>query len=445
MSLLDDAIWWHVYPLGAAGAPIRGDQAREAADPGEHRLLRLIPWLDYAVELGCSGVLLGPIFESASHGYDTLDHMAIDRRLGSEEDFEAFMAACRERGLNVMLDGVFNHVAATHPRAEELALRQPDGGLACWEGHSELLTLDHSKPAVVDFVADIMLHWLRKGISGWRLDVAYAVPPRFWAETIGRVRGEFPNALFLGEVIHGDYAQIVADGRLDTVTQYELWKAIWSSIKDVNFWELAWALDRQAELCRGFVPQTFVGNHDVTRIASQIGETGAALAAALLFTLPGMPSIYYGDERGVRGDKGEGITADDGLRPALPPEPGEGDRPWIYRLYQDLIGLRRRHPWIARGEAAVLAKDNSWIEYEVRPSGEGGREGQPNSGRDGAGHANDSHANGVLTNGGHANAGDALRVRIDLTPSAAARITDAAGNELFAWRGPEGGFSADAP
>ena len=274
MSLLDDAIWWHVYPLGAAGAPIRGDQAREAADPGEHRLLRLIPWLDYAVELGCSGVLLGPIFESASHGYDTLDHMAIDRRLGSEEDFEAFMAACRERGLNVMLDGVFNHVAATHPRAEELALRLPDGGLACWEGHSELLTLDHSKPAVVDFVADIMLHWLRKGIAGWRLDVAYAVPPRFWAETIGRVRGEFPNALFLGEVIHGDYAQIVADGRLDTVTQYELWKAIWSSIKDVNFWELAWALDRQAELCRDFVPQTFVGNHDVTRIASQIGETG---------------------------------------------------------------------------------------------------------------------------------------------------------------------------
>ena len=211
MSLLDDAIWWHVYPLGAAGAPIRGDQAREAADPGERRLLRLVPWLDYAVELGCSGVLLGPIFESASHGYDTLDHMAIDRRLGSEEDFEAFMAACRERGLNVMLDGVFNHVAATHPRAEELALRLPDGGLACWEGHSELLTLDHSKPAVVDFVADIMLHWLRKGIAGWRLDVAYAVPPRFWAETIGRVRDEFPNALFLGEVIHGDYAQIVAE------------------------------------------------------------------------------------------------------------------------------------------------------------------------------------------------------------------------------------------
>ena len=153
-----------------------------------------------------------------------------------------------------------------------------------------------------------------------------------------------------------------------------------------------------------------------------------------------MPSIYYGDERGVRGDKGEGITADDELRPALSPEPGEGDRPWMYRLYQDLIGLRRRHPWIARGQTAVLAKDNSWIEYEVRPSGEGGREGQPNSGRDGAG-----HANGGLMNGGHANAGDALRVRIDLTPSAVARITDAAGNELFAWRGPEGGLSADAP
>lgn len=119
MSLLDNAIWWHVYPLGALGAPIHD----RSGDDAGHRLPRLEAWLDYVVELGCSGLLLGPIFESVAHGYDTLDHFRIDARLGDDADFDHFMAACRERGLSVMLDGVFNHVAASHPRVEELAER----------------------------------------------------------------------------------------------------------------------------------------------------------------------------------------------------------------------------------------------------------------------------------------------------------------------------------
>ena len=363
MSLLDDAIWWHVYPLGALGAPIHERNGSESS----HRLRRLDAWLDYAIELGCSGLLLGPIFDSVSHGYDTLDHFAIDPRLGDADDFDRLVAECRARGLNILLDGVFNHVAASHPDAARLSRRGKDGAVRSWEGHGGLTALDHSNSEVADLVAEVMLHWLRRGIAGWRLDVAYEVPPEFWREVTGRVRREFPGVLFLGEMIHGDYSGFVEASGLDTVTQYELWKGTWSSIKDRNFWELAWALDRHAGMCRGFVPQTFIGNHDVTRIASEVGDDGAVLAATALFTLPGMPSVYYGDEQAFQGRKLEGLHADDELRPPLPASPAElspaGE--WMYRIYQRLIGLRRRNPWLSKGRLKVIAKENAWIEYRV--------------------------------------------------------------------------------
>jgi glycosidase len=367
MSLVDHAIWWHVYPLGATGAPIRG--VPDAA----HRLSRLESWLDYAVELGCSGLLLGPVFRSTSHGYDTLDHFAIDPRLGTEEDFDHLVAAARDRGVAILLDGVFNHVGAQHPMVSDSGspIRRIDGRPVGWEGHDDLVLLDHTDPRTADMVVDCMVHWLRRGIAGWRLDVAYAVPNWFWRTVTDRVRQEFPEAVFVGEVIHGDYARIADEGGLDSVTAYELWKATWSSIAERNFWELAWALERHDHFSEGHVLQTFVGNHDVSRIASVVGDAGAVLAVAALMTTPGMPSIYYGDEQAFRGDKGSGEWADDPLRPELPMTPGDlaSDGWWLYRVHQDLIGLRRRHPWLTRGRVRVVAKDLTYITYET--SGDG--------------------------------------------------------------------------
>ncbi len=362
MSLTDHAIWWQVYPLGALGAPVL-----EPEDGVHHRLERLEPWLDYVVELGCSGLLLGPIFASTAHGYDTVDHTRIDPRLGDDADFDRLLAACRERGLSVMLDGVFNHVGAQHPlvREESRLLKHDGDALAVWEGHDGLVELDHANPEVADFVTDIMLHWLRRGIAGWRLDVAYAVPPEFWREVIGRVKREFPDAVFLGEVIHGDYATIAEQGDLDSITAYELWKGVWSSIRDTNFWELAHALQRHAEFSEHLVLNTFVGNHDVDRIASLVGEDRAPLAAAVLFTVPGMPSVYYGDEQGFTGLRGEGYHADFPVRPPLPASPSElmPAGAWLHAIYQNLIGLRRRHPWLSRARLEVIDKQNAWITY----------------------------------------------------------------------------------
>ncbi|MCQ4619079.1 alpha-amylase family protein [Corynebacterium sp. CCUG 59401] len=356
--MLENTIWWHVYPLGALGAPIR-DRAGDDAAP---RLRELEPWLDYLIELGCDGLLLAPIFESVGHGYDTLDHYRVDARLGTNEDFDWLMSACRERGIKVMLDGVFNHVAATHP-----AVAAGLAGSTSWEGHDELATLHHDDERVRDMVADIMKFWLARGIAGWRLDVAYSVPPAFWADVLARVRADYPDALFLGEVIHGDYAQIASSGTLDSVTQYELWKAIWSSLYDENFWELDHALSRHTTVSESMVANTFVGNHDVDRIASKIGQDKAIVALAILMTLPGMPSIYYGDEQGFEGIRGEGYSADDSVRPALPANPSDLSPlgSWIFNEHQALVGLRRRHPWLTRASIEVLDKTNETISYRV--------------------------------------------------------------------------------
>lgn len=374
-------VWWNVYPLGALGAPIREPHQ----DAVVHRLPRLHAWLDYAVGLGATGLQLGPVFASSTHGYDTVDHLRIDPRLGDGRDLVELVSAAHERGLLVMLDGVFNHVGAEHPQVR-LALAQGPGGEAgalfridwsdpsaprpaCFEGHEALVELDHSSPAVVDLVVEVMNHWLRLGVDGWRLDAAYAVDPEFWARVLKRVRAEHPGAVIVGEVIHGDYADVVESSGLDGVTQYELWKAIWSSIVDHNLFELAHALERHDSFLAAFHPMTFVGNHDVTRIAERLGDAGAAVALAVLATVGGSPSVYYGDEQAYRGRKEDRLGGDDAVRPALPPSPADlaADGWWLYHRHAELFALRRDLPWLADARTQVLELSNERLVYASVP------------------------------------------------------------------------------
>ena len=334
---VEHGIWWHVYPLGATGAPIR--PAGPADGAPAPRLESLVAWLDYLVDLGASGLALGPIFEASTHGYDTTDHFRIDPRLGDDAVFDRLAEACRDRGVALMLDGVLNHVGTAHPlfRAAVAGGGErrlfyfddadgssgppaPGPGYAVFEGHEGLAVLNHDSDEVADLAVSVLSHWLGRGASAWRLDAAYAVPPSFWARVLPRVRSEFPDAWFVGEVIHGDYRGIVERSSMDSLTQYELWKAIWSCLLDENFFELDWCLNRHNAFLDAFVPLTFVGNHDVTRLASRIGDAKAALAVTILLTVGGIPSIYYGDEqafRGVKTDRPRGPR-----RLALPVAPG---------------------------------------------------------------------------------------------------------------------------
>ncbi|MEV7757302.1 alpha-amylase family glycosyl hydrolase [Microbacterium sp. NPDC089180] len=366
----EHVLWWHLYPLGFVGAPIR-DGVDPDAEP-VHRLDRLEPWLDHVIELGLNGLLLGPVFASETHGYDTVDHFRIDPRLGDEADVDRLVGAARERGIRILLDGVFNHVGRGHPAFREQTEDAPQLFRGRWidgrfeadvfEGHDALVALDHSSPAVADLVVEVMCHWLERGVDGWRLDAAYAVPSTFWAEVLPRVRERFPDAWFLGEVIHGDAARIVQESSMDSLTQYELWQGIWHGIADGNLFELGHAIERHDELLRVFVPQTFVGNHDVTRIASAVGADLVPHALAVLFTVAGTPSVYAGDEFGWTAVKEERLGGDDAVRPEFPASPDavDGDAR-VLEAHRALIALRRRKPWLWRAHTDVVELANTSI------------------------------------------------------------------------------------
>ncbi|WP_336921910.1 alpha-amylase family glycosyl hydrolase [Aquipuribacter sp. SD81] len=376
-------MWWQVYPLGFTGAPAEADPDGTADADVVHRLPRVAAWLDHAVSLGLNGLALGPVFASQSHGYDTVDHLRVDPRLGDDADLDALVAAAHDRGLRVLLDGVFNHVGRGHPAFRALETDGPDAATAgmfrvdwtgwqpgdpvraeVFEGHERLVALDHGSPAVVDLVVSVMRHWLDRGVDGWRLDAAYAVPPHFWAEVLPQVRATHPDAWFVGEVIHGDGADVVRRSTMDSLTAYELWQGSWHGIVDRNFFELAHALGRHRDLLDTYLPATFVGNHDVTRIASAVGVDLVPHALAVLFTVAGVPTVYAGDEYGWTGVKEERLGGDDAVRPEFPPQPPDPDtlpqeQRAVLQTHHDLIGLRRRHPWLVRGRTDVVELTNT--------------------------------------------------------------------------------------
>ena len=416
-SWIRDAICWQVYPLGFCGAPRRrddlGGEGYGGAD-GEnvvHRLPRLHGWLDHLVGLGANVLLLNPVFDSVSHGYDTLEHRRLDPRLGDEHDMDALIAACHERGIRVVLDGVFNHVSDRHPVARRAIAAGPgteEGALIRWsgehpygfEGNADLLEIDLGDAVIQDRVVEIMGRWLDRGVDGWRLDAMYAAGPEAWAPILERVRAAHPGAWVLGEVIHGDYPQFAAASGADSITQYELWKAIWSSLADGNLFELAHALGRHQEFLGadgGAHPLTFVGNHDTTRIASQLPD-GRDLAAAfsLLALLPGIPTVYAGDEFGATGTKEERAGGDDAIRPWFPGEPdgvvaaaasadsapGGPDHLTLLKpeaagrileVHRRLLSLRRRESWLSTASVQVDedSLENTWAQIALTPA-EGG-------------------------------------------------------------------------
>ena len=370
---VDHLIGWHVYPLGFVGASTRLESQEVS-----HRLAHLEAWLDHAVALGCSGLALGPVFSSASHGYDTLDYFTIDPRLGDDDDFDHLLQAAHARGLSVLLDGVFNHVSRRNRIVQDAQSAGPDsdagrmvrwcaGRLDVFEGHSDLVALNHDNPAVREHVTRIMNYWCGRGVDGWRLDAAYSVNPEFWAAVLPSVREKYPDVWIFGEVIHGDYAGIVRASGMDSVTQYELWKGIWSSIESRNFFELDHALGRHNEFSDAFTPMTFVGNHDVTRIASRVGQDGAVLATAILATIGGIPLIYYGDELASRGVKEERFGGDDDIRPVFPASPADLSNLGAdtLRAHQNLLGLRRRHPWLVDARTESLDLTNERYVYRT--------------------------------------------------------------------------------
>jgi cyclomaltodextrinase len=352
-----DSVFYHVYPLGFCGAPERND----FRSPAVPRLEKLYGWLDHLQALGVNAVYLGPAFESTAHGYDTADYYHVDRRLGDNSTLASLSAELHRRGMRLILDGVFHHVGRDfwafrdlREHGERSVYRDWFEGLRFgehspygdgftyqgWEGNMDLVKLNLGNPAVREHLTGAVDEWVRQlGIDGLRLDVAYLLS-RTFLEELGRFcRSRRADFWLMGEVIHGDYRQWVAPGLLDSVTNYECYKGLYSSLNDRNYFEIAYALNRQFGehgLYRGLPLLAFADNHDVDRVASRLREPGHLYPLyCLLFTMPGVPALYYGSEWGIGGRRTR--HSDRQLRPSLELERLSREAP-----HRDLVGAVAR-------------------------------------------------------------------------------------------------------
>ncbi|GAB6088536.1 alpha-amylase family glycosyl hydrolase [Spirochaeta dissipatitropha] len=321
----DGAVFYHIYPLGFCGS---------------EGLQKIIDQVPHIKDLGCEAVYLGPVFASSKHGYDTADYFRIDPRLGTESDFIRLADSLHAAGIRIVLDGVFNHVGRDFWAFKKLleegsesqyrdwfcdvdfSEKSPYGdpfSYKGWEGHFDLVTLNlHHAPLrehlfqAVDWMIDVL------GIDGLRLDVAYCLPDWFLRDLRMHVNQKKKDFYLLGEVIHGNYAEYLGADMLDSVTNYECYKGLWSSLNDANYFEIAYSLKRQfgtEGISKGYHLYSFVENHDVDRAASLL-NTQAHLYPlyGMLMTMPGSPAIYYGGELAAGGIKTNGD--DSPLRPA---------------------------------------------------------------------------------------------------------------------------------
>ncbi len=338
MAWYDEAIFYHIYPLGLVGAP-----KQNAYEEPVSRLNTLLPWIDHIRKIGCTALYIGPLFESVGHGYETTDYKKLDSRLGTNEDLKHFVAVCHEKGLKVIFDGVFNHTGRDFFAFKDIREKReasPYRDWYCnvnfygnneyndgfsydnWGGYNLLAKLNQWNGAVRDYIADVIRFWVSEfDVDGIRLDAADVLDFDYM-KALRRVANEIkPEFYLMGEVIHGDYTRWVGGDMLNAVTNYTLHKALYSGHNDHNYFEIAHTVKRLNDMgaCRpnGLRLYNFVDNHDVERIYTKLNNKAHFIPAhILLYTLPGVPSIYYGSEFGIEGRKWRGGT-DDEIRPAL--------------------------------------------------------------------------------------------------------------------------------
>ena len=337
MAWYDEAIFYHIYPLGMTGAPKENSYGEI-----EHRLNNLIPVISEIRKLGFNALYIGPLFESVGHGYETTDYKKLDTRLGTNEDLTNFVKECHKQGIRVILDGVFNHTgrdffAFLDIKKNREASRYKDwycnvnfygnneynDGFSYdnWGGYNLLAKLNQHNPEVREYICDVIRFWVTEfDIDGIRLDAADVLDFSYM-QMMRQVANEIkPDFWLMGEVIHGDYIRWVNGDTLHSVTNYHLHKALYSGHNDHNYFEIAHTVQRLYEMGGnkpdGLKLYNFVDNHDVERIYTKLNNKNHFIPVhILLYTLPGVPSVYYGSEFGIEGKKERG--SDDSLRPAI--------------------------------------------------------------------------------------------------------------------------------
>jgi glycosidase len=363
-------------------------------------LLGVAEHLDYLQDLGVTALYLNPIVQStANHRYHTHDYFRVDPLLGGDAAFDVLLNACKRRGMRVVLDGVFNHCGrgffqfndilengAASPWIDWFTvtsfpvnaydLSRPPGYVAWWKLHA-LPKFNTDNPQVREFLMGVGEYWMRKGIDGWRLDVAAEITsPGFWEEFRGRIKAINPEAYLVAEIWDASPQWLKGD-TFDATMNYPLTEALLRFAAGDR-------VDRQSVEGRGYRPYpamdapafadridallalytwsvtlvqlNLLDSHDTARFLSIAGgdEASLRLAALLLFTLPGAPCVYYGDEIGLSGG-----LPDRWARKTFPWEhPGRWNSD-LLAFYKQMIRLRREHAPLRVGAFQRLAAEKS--------------------------------------------------------------------------------------
>ena len=379
-------VFYHMYPLGMTGAPKHND-----ATEVTNRFEELDKWISHIRSLGANAIYIGPLFESTSHGYDTRDYKLVDRRLGDNGSFRKFVDQCHQEGIKVVVDGVFNHTGREFFAFKDIQEKRWDSpykdwykgvnfdwqspcgdsfGYEAWQGHFELPCLNLFNPDVRSYLFDVIRFWIDEfDIDGIRLDCANVLDFNFMKEMRSQTEAMKEDFWLMGEVIHGDYSRWVNNEMLHSVTNYELHKSLYSGFNDHNFFEIAHNVRRLEAIGRQLY--TFVDNHDEDRIATKLKLREHLFPIYIcLFTLPGIPSTYYGGEWGIEGKRSN--TSDEALRPAISIEQ-EGElhceltdliaqlgqihsqqEPLHTGRYQELLLTNRQYAFARHGEDSVI-------------------------------------------------------------------------------------------
>lgn len=401
----EQAAFYHIYPLGLCGAP--------AVNPGGepvHRFLELEKWLPHIEKLGCGGIYIGPLFQSGTHGYDTMDYKLVDGRLGDNEDFRRFVEKAHSFGIRVVVDGVFNHTGKGFFAFEDIRKNREHSpycgwykglnfqgschgesfGYESWRNCGDLANLNLQNPEVKEYLFEVIRFWIREfDIDGIRLDCADCLEFDFMRQLRQLTGREKEDFWLMGEVIHGDYSRWANEEMLHSVTNYELHKGLYSGHNDHNYFEIAHTIRRQFDenggIYRGRILYSFADNHDVSRLVNKLkNKEHLKPVYGLLYTLPGIPSVYYGSEWGIEGAKEQGDAA---LRPCLdleeflkrPPVPGLAE--WIAFLgncrkeylvlaegrYRELLLTNRQYAFVRmdEGRGVITAVNNDESDAEL--------------------------------------------------------------------------------
>lgn len=364
--------------------------------------------LDYLQSLGIEAIYLNPILPSRSnHRYDGQDYLNVDPYLGGNEAFDKLVEAMHQRGMKLILDGVFNHIGNTHPDFQK-ALRDPtapeagqftfhaDGSYAAFFGVKTLPKLDYANPLTVERWIDgyhaPVRHWIRKGADGWRLDVAHQMgeggTDRRNAEILRLIKHnsmeENPEAFVFGELFFDTLPTLRAhtlDGSMhyagfaNPVMEWLSGKNVYGwnvEVSTEQLWETLWDHYTALPLQLRQSMYTLISSHDIPRALWRLrGDVERfKLALGLLFTFPGTPGLYYGDEIGLdQTNSYDDWNGDPMCRGTFP----WNEQKWnqdVFDWTQRLIHLKQTIPALRRGGLQPLQVSGKLLSFKRIYAGE---------------------------------------------------------------------------